>query len=158
MSKCLFACLFLFILTQTPVALNAQNPAARSTDKTEFVQKAREVNEQMSALITSGQFAYQPLATPILTLLKEVRALAGRVKKTGAQMTDSQYQSFQRELQNLDMRLDQLQDSDQSTNGQLRHDCFFSCNKAYKGNRGSSGWSRLSCKIGCFQVNFIAGS
>lgn len=159
MKKVIFLVIcYLTTVVTLSVSAAAMNPGNQNT-KSAFALSARKASGELSSLlpgkteVVEGTTAHQ-----FNKILCEARALAAKVQKAGNRMTDSQYQSFQRELRVIESRLDQLQISTATANTPSQSDCFNSCNKQYKGWDGSNGWNRFWCKASCFRISVYANS
>ena len=118
--------------------------------KTEFVLSANDVDSSIVMLLPAVQKVREAAARSFASVLSEARTLAAKVKKAGPNMSDSQYQGFQRELQTLGGKLDRIAASMGSTNGPAG--CMTECDGAYPGWGGGKGWNRFWCKAACIKI------
>ena len=140
------ACTLFLAIFASP---NTQAQTARNP-KAEFALSANEVDSMIVMLLPAVQKVREAAARSFAQILSEAHTLAGKVEKAGPNMSDSQYQLFQRELQGLGAKLDKLNSQIPATAGPAG--CMTECDGAYPGWGGGKGWNRFWCKAACIKL------
>lgn len=153
----------LCLLVAFAAVSSIHSAAAQSTNpKAEFVLKANEVDSMVALLLPAVQKVREAAARKFVVVLKNTQVLTTKVARAGSNMSTSQYQGFQRELETLEGQLNQFANGTTPTSGEPAPGtvgaCHKSCHDAFgDGFGGGKGWNRFVCKLGCIKVNFPGG-
>lgn len=137
---------------------NTANAQTRTTETADFVAAAGDTDDNMAMLLPAVQKVREAAAA--IPVIEAARKLAAKVERSGAKMSKTQYEGYQRELAKLETDLNKILGNSTvptSTSGSPKPgtsgECHQSCHDAFgNGFGGGKGWNRFWCKLGCFKV------
>ena len=146
--KNVFALLTLIACT---MAFNVNTATAQTgNEKGEFVIAAHETGVQISLLLPAVQKVREAAGRAFAKTLSDAKNLAAQVERVGANMSDTQYKTFQRNLQSLCASLDRIDTMPTANQGPAG--CMTECDDAYSGWGGGKGWNRFWCKAAFLKI------
>lgn len=132
---------------------NTANAQTRTTETADFVAAAGDTDDNMAMLLPAVQKVREAAAA--IPVIEAARKLAAKVERSGAKMSKTQYEGYQRELAKLETDLNKiLGNSTVPTAGsQSPAQCQGECHEVFgNGFGGGKGWNRFWCKLGCFKI------
>jgi hypothetical protein len=153
----------LLLLVAFVTVFNTNSAVAQAGNpKAEFVLKANEVDSSITMLLPAIQKVREAAARSLVVELQKTQTLVAKINRAGNNMTNSQYEGFQRELGQLEKAIEKIGVSSNSTAGGPAAGsvgaCHKSCHDAFgNGFGGGKGWNRFWCKMGCIKVNLPGG-